>query len=47
MPLLADDLAAIALQAGHLIMDVYETDFNVDRKDDSSPVTEADEKAKT
>lgn len=45
MPLLADDLAAIALQAGHLIMDVYETDFNVDRKDDSSPVTEADEKA--
>jgi 3'(2'),5'-bisphosphate nucleotidase len=47
MPLLADDLAAITLQAGQLIMEVYATDFSVDRKDDASPVTEADEKAES
>ncbi len=45
MSLSADTLARIALDAGALIMDVYRTDFNVDRKEDSSPVTEADEKA--
>ncbi len=45
MTLTADTLARIALDAGALIMDVYATDFDVDRKDDSSPVTEADEKA--
>ena len=45
MSLTGDLLARIALDAGHLIMQVYATDFNVDRKDDSSPVTEADEKA--
>lgn len=47
MSFTADDLAAIALQAGHLIMDVYATDFSIDRKDDASPVTEADEKAES
>lgn len=45
MSLTGDILARIALDAGALIMDVYATDFTVDRKDDSSPVTEADEKA--
>ncbi|MEM8616403.1 MAG: 3'(2'),5'-bisphosphate nucleotidase CysQ [Pseudomonadota bacterium] len=45
MSLTADTLARIALDAGKLIMEVYATDFDVDRKDDSSPVTEADEKA--
>jgi 3'(2'), 5'-bisphosphate nucleotidase len=45
MSLTADTLARIALDAGKLIMEVYATDFNVDRKDDSSPVTEADQKA--
>lgn len=45
MTLTGDILARIALDAGALIMQVYATDFNVDRKDDSSPVTEADEKA--
>lgn len=38
-------LAAIALEAGELIMQVYATDFNIANKDDKSPVTEADEKA--
>lgn len=45
MSLSGDILARIALDAGELIMAVYATDFQVDRKDDSSPVTEADEKA--
>ncbi|KCZ50962.1 hypothetical protein HY29_06320 [Hyphomonas beringensis] len=42
-----DQLARIALDAGRLIMDVYESDFSVDRKDDASPVTEADQRAET
>ena len=45
MTLTGDTLARIALDAGALIMQVYATDFAIDRKDDSSPVTEADEKA--
>ncbi len=45
MSLTGDILARIALDAGVLIMDVYATDFDVEHKDDSSPVTEADEKA--
>ncbi|MEM9841050.1 MAG: 3'(2'),5'-bisphosphate nucleotidase CysQ [Pseudomonadota bacterium] len=45
MSLTGDILARIALDAGALIMEVYATDFSVERKDDSSPVTEADEKA--
>lgn len=45
MALTADTLAKIALDAGALIMEVYATDFDVGRKDDSSPVTEADERA--
>lgn len=45
MTLTGDTLAQIALDAGQLIMEVYASDFDVSRKDDSSPVTEADEKA--
>ncbi|MEM0987003.1 MAG: 3'(2'),5'-bisphosphate nucleotidase CysQ [Pseudomonadota bacterium] len=45
MPLTSEHLAHIALKAGAVIMEVYATDFDVDRKDDSSPVTVADEKA--
>lgn len=44
MPL-GDALAAIAFEAGKAILDVYGTDFSVDHKDDSSPVTEADARA--
>lgn len=45
MSIKPDQLAQIALDAGALIMEIYASDFSVDRKDDSSPVTEADEKA--
>lgn len=45
MALTADTLCDIALKAGALIMEIYETDFDVETKGDSSPVTEADEKA--
>lgn len=45
MTITGDQLARIALDAGKLVMDVYSTDFDVARKGDSSPVTEADEKA--
>ncbi|MEM9738476.1 MAG: 3'(2'),5'-bisphosphate nucleotidase CysQ [Pseudomonadota bacterium] len=45
MALTADILCDIALKAGALIMEIYETDFDVETKGDSSPVTEADERA--
>jgi 3'(2'), 5'-bisphosphate nucleotidase len=35
----------IADRAGKLVMEVYATDFDVRRKEDASPVTEADERA--
>ena len=47
MTLSADTLARIALQAGKVIMDIYESDFAVDQKGDASPVTAADQKAET
>ncbi|WP_347862386.1 3'(2'),5'-bisphosphate nucleotidase CysQ [Salimicrobium sp. PL1-032A] len=34
-----------ALHAGQEIMNVYETDFDVEQKEDHSPITKADEKA--
>ncbi|MEM7492737.1 MAG: 3'(2'),5'-bisphosphate nucleotidase CysQ [Pseudomonadota bacterium] len=43
----ADDLARIALQAGVLIMEVYDSDFQIEHKDDKSPVTQADQRAET
>ncbi|WP_084420433.1 3'(2'),5'-bisphosphate nucleotidase CysQ [Henriciella litoralis] len=47
MSLTPEQLARIAIDAGALIMEIYSTDFEVDRKDDASPVTEADQKAET
>ncbi len=38
-------LIDLAIQAGQVIMDIYETDFSVDYKDDSSPLTMADKQA--
>ncbi|MFI5205454.1 MAG: 3'(2'),5'-bisphosphate nucleotidase CysQ [Candidatus Paceibacterales bacterium] len=38
-------LVDIAKKAGDEIMDVYATDFSVERKDDKSPLTEADKRA--
>lgn len=45
MAITAELLCDIALKAGALIMEIYATDFDVERKDDSSPVTQADERA--
>ena len=47
MTISPDQLARIALDAGKLIMDIYESDFDVAEKGDASPVTEADQKAET
>ena len=41
-PLPLDDLIDIARRAGEAIMKVYDTDFAVQEKSDSSPLTEAD-----
>ena len=38
-------VAHIVREAGELVMDVYRAGFEVRRKDDASPVTEADERA--
>lgn len=40
-----DHLLAAAHEAGQAIMEIYRTDFDVRRKNDASPVTEADEKS--
>jgi 3'(2'), 5'-bisphosphate nucleotidase len=42
---LLPDLERLARLAGTAIMEVYATDFAVERKGDDSPVTEADQKA--
>ena len=42
---LVDQVVRIARRAGETILEVYETDFAVDRKSDASPVTEADRRA--
>ncbi|MEK9644190.1 MAG: 3'(2'),5'-bisphosphate nucleotidase CysQ [Alphaproteobacteria bacterium] len=42
---LLDAITDIADRAGKLVMEVYATDFDVRRKEDASPVTEADERA--
>jgi len=42
---LVPKLLAITDEAGHAIMDVYSAEFDVDRKDDRTPVTEADRRA--
>ena len=38
-------LIATAREAGRAILEVYETDFQVERKSDASPITEADLRA--
>ena len=40
-----DKIAAIAQKAGDAIMQIYNSDFAVEYKDDKSPLTEADTKA--
>ncbi|MBD5801165.1 3'(2'),5'-bisphosphate nucleotidase CysQ [Azoarcus sp. Aa7] len=42
---LLERLLPIAREAGEVVMSVYATDFSVRGKDDTSPVTEADERA--
>lgn len=42
LPRLAEAASALARQAGHAIMDVYAHAFEVQHKDDRSPLTEAD-----
>jgi 3'(2'), 5'-bisphosphate nucleotidase len=42
---LVETVRAIAERAGRAILEVYGTDFDVARKDDASPVTEADRRA--
>ncbi len=44
-PLTGDMLAQIALEAGALIMQIFDRGFEIGHKGDDSPVTEADEKA--
>ena len=40
-----EEIKAIALEAGDAIMEIYVKDFNIEYKDDKSPLTEADTKA--
>ncbi len=47
MTLDADRLARIALDAGTIIMNVYNSDFKASKKADHSPVTAADQDAET
>jgi len=44
---LLDTLHSIAVRAGHEILTIYNTDFDVELKGDNSPVTAADKKAET
>lgn len=45
LPEIAETIAGISVEAGRLIMDIYNRDFEVEYKSDSSPLTEADKKA--
>jgi len=40
-----EDILVIARQAGDAIMDIYRRDFNIEYKNDNTPLTEADTKA--
>lgn len=42
---LSDGFVKIAIMAGKLILEIYDTDFSVETKSDKSPVTEADGRA--
>ncbi|MEM9617604.1 MAG: 3'(2'),5'-bisphosphate nucleotidase CysQ [Pseudomonadota bacterium] len=39
---IAEGIIGLAMKAGSKILEIYATDFQIDRKDDASPVTEAD-----
>ena len=39
---LIEPIVALAREAGHAILEVYSTDFDVQEKDDASPLTQAD-----
>ena len=41
---LIQEVIQIARQAGNAIMEVYHTDFDIQLKDDLSPVTQADKR---
>jgi 3'(2'), 5'-bisphosphate nucleotidase len=41
-PLPLDDLLQLARDAGDVILEIYNTDFDVERKEDNSPLTAAD-----
>jgi 3'(2'), 5'-bisphosphate nucleotidase len=41
----AEQVGEVAKQAGDIIMEIYQSDFAVEHKDDNSPVTAADKKA--
>lgn len=43
--MLVDDIIPLVLDAGKAVMEVYNSDFSVDTKDDDSPVTKADLRA--
>lgn len=45
LPLALDDLLQLVRQAGDAILDIYNTEFEVERKDDNSPLTAADKAA--
>jgi len=42
---MVDNLLSLAKEAGQKIMKIYETDFNVDYKENDSPLTKADQQA--
>ena len=39
---LINDIIKIAIEAGHRIMEIYDTDFGVEKKSDDTPLTAAD-----
>lgn len=39
---LIEPIVALSIEAGHAILEVYSTDFDVQEKDDASPLTQAD-----
>ena len=43
--LILEQMKKLAVEAGEIIMEIYETDFDVDYKDDASPLTMADKRA--
>ncbi len=45
LPVALDDLLQLAHEAGEAILDIYNTEFDVERKQDNSPLTAADKAA--